>query len=328
MEFHYWSDSLSLIKKQNPSWRRYGVEDGYDRLERMLTKPKDVNNLRLCQSERSWHRLGKPYFKVWPTMAAALSNVRMDIGGACLNLPFNTYEVRLPVRNNPVIGDDGLDIKGILVDRLDNCPQVVFQSPRDWTLAIHTQINTPEKARDSWYCCFPIRKDETLEDQIEGCSEEIVHRSNGKNSVRVVRMVVRLAISVAFFGIDRHELVAPDIPKCYQERYRKVKQDRNDTEEAEVLKQAKRMGMFGWRIGSEVDLPLPEVRYLDSKNDGESHGGLTYGHIRRAHMRLQPCGQGNKDRRLQFIPQAFVRPDLPLAETHGFRIGRPPGSKV
>jgi hypothetical protein len=68
-----------------------------------------------------------------------------------------------------------------------------------------------------------------------------------------------------------------------------------------------------------IDLPQPEYVGLYQKRSAETRE-LTHGHIRTGHIRWQACGKDRQDRRLQFIHPAVVRPDLPLRQSHGYRI--------
>lgn len=216
-------------------------------------------------------------------------------------------------------------LTAMLIERIDPSEGVVTPSARDWTLTVHYQFDTEvDSPWMGWYFGTPVNRGVNIDAQIEETFARSSTYSDGFTpSLTFAKMIVRLGISVAFFGVDRHELVAPDIPRCYVEKYRNAQQAGDKSEAARVLEAAKHMGMFGWRVGSEMDLPAPDVRYLDKAENGEPGRSLEYGHVRRGHMRLQPCGTGHKERRLQFIPPALVRPDLPLAETHGFRIGKP-----
>ena len=270
--------------------------------------------------ERAWYDLGKPYFKVWPAMAAQLANVRMDIDMEFLHLPFKVYEIRLPVNDNVLREEAGPPLKALLVQRVDNAEVSELTSARDWTLVVHYQFATElDKPWMGWYFGLPVRKGILVEEQITQTSEQNEAYTEGYTpSLEFLRNIVRLAISVAFFGVGHHELVAPDIPRCYIDKYRQAKQAQNTRVAEDILTSAKALGMFGFKVGSEVDLPAPVVRYIDAS--GEKRGELTHGHIRRAHMHFVCCGEGRKERKLQFFPPIPVRPDLPLAPAHGFRI--------
>jgi hypothetical protein len=71
-------------------------------------------------------------------------------------------------------------------------------------------------------------------------------------------------------------------------------------------------------VGSEIALP----RYERTQDDDEHGTGksLEYGHMRSGHMRMQPHGKGNKERKLIFIPPTVVRPDLPIKASRGYKI--------
>ena len=129
--------------------------------------------------------------------------------------------------------------------------------------------------------------------------------------------LMRIAVCTMFFGVENHELVMPDIHrevltiKGKGKRKRITEQMRIDRELAKCK---------GWKVGSEIDLPRPLIRregYSGNEGTGKE---LEHGHIRSGHMRMQPCGKGNKDRKLIFLPPTVVRPDLPMRTTRGYRI--------
>lgn len=143
-----------------------------------------------------------------------------------------------------------------------------------------------------------------------------------KPSEETVRRILKLAIATCFFGTNSHEIIMPDLPRRKIRRYHRAKSEGNLREQRKILEEAKRRGMFGWKVGSEIDLPAPVVEHLTSHESREKRE-LKYGHIRTGHVRMQQKGpRRDPYYELVFIEPTLVRPDLPFRASHGYRIGR------
>lgn len=148
--------------------------------------------------------------------------------------------------------------------------------------------------------------------------QRVTHRDID-DDVPPLAFIFRLCVGVALFGIERHELILPDLPReVIDKRGRKSKRQKVMAKERRERDEKK---CNGWLVGSEIDLPRPLVK-RDQCREGTGTE-LQYGHIRSGHMRYQPCGPGNKDRKLIFLPPTVVRPDLPIRQMHGYRIKDP-----
>ena len=123
-----------------------------------------------------------------------------------------------------------------------------------------------------------------------------------------------VVIGVMMFGIHNHEMVMPDIKTPVIVGRGKKKEALKRQAIRKEVKECK-----GWLVGSEIDLPQPEV--IGSTNERPGCGTpLKFGHVRSGHMRLQPCGPQRKDRKLIFVEPTVVRSDLPVRQSHGYRI--------
>lgn len=271
--------------------------------------------------EQCFFRCGKPYYKVWPGIAAAIGSTKIDIPESTVRLPYPCFEIRL-AEGSFLVTESRVPITGLLVYEMEIGPDQEFDGEK-----FKRMISMSYRVDDKMQGVFGlfIKNGETIEDSLQHAYNRYGTRDSLGNADQLLnkeesRNITRLAIAVALFGIDRHELVLPDIEKeqiTVRGKGKKalLKQNRD----REIAKNT------GWLVGSEIDLPRPDVY---REGHGEPTGReLESGHVRSGHMRMQPCGEGNKDRKLIFVPPTVVRPDLPMRTSHGFRIGRPKTAK-
>ncbi len=199
---------------------------------------------------------------------------------------------------------------------------------RDWTLIVHYQMEG-EEVDDwmGWYFSMPMFKGKTIQDQFDFAFEKTKPYRDGKYEPGrdLAIRLVKLAISVAFFGLHSHDLLFPDIPNKFEERFRRARAENDKSEAEKLLDKAKRLGHFGFRLGSEIDLPQPMVRYTTEDGPEQPTGReLQFAHVRSGHLRLQPKGKREDPHyELVFIKPTVIRPDLPIRDSRGFRIRRP-----
>lgn len=324
LEFYQWQDMYHMKKKQDKSLRREGPKEIYNRLRAFFYHHKDHMSVVSCDAEEEWFLLGNPYYKIWPNMAEAMQNLSIDIEGRFLHLPFPTYEIRLP--KNPPIREreDTPALKSLLVYR-SNPPRVDAQKAdnRDWTLIVHYQLDLPtEDEAMGWYFCFGIADHESIADRFESAWHNSKNYPEGYVPSReFAQGLVKMAIATAFFGVHNHELVMPDIPNRFIDRWHAAQRNKDESEAKKLLDKAKRLGHFGWNVRSEIDLPRPIVTHHQKGKEGTGRE-LQFGHIRSGHMRMQPYGPKDNPTHYEliFVAPTIVREDLPLKTVKGFRL--------
>lgn len=321
-DFYTWIDMHGLQKRIDKSLRNVGVKEHYEQMAAWFYKRGDHTSAMSCWNELKWYQFGKPYFKIWPKMSYMLGEVKIDIDGKFLHLPFPTYEIRLP-KNVPFREYDGAPtLCALLVSEEPNDEK---RPDRDWTLAVQYQFDV-DLANDymGWFFRMPIKSGLNIEGEIHKTysGKSPKYEEGYTPSEAFCGAIVRLAISAAFFGVNQHEMILPDLPRKIETRYHNATREKNESEAKKMLDKAKRLGHFGWRIGSEIDLPSPLIRHVSKEQSEFSSYELQFGHIRRCHMRLQQYGKEGEEKRheLIFIPPTVVRPDLPMRDTRGFRI--------
>ncbi len=298
-------------------------------------------DLDLLQAEIAWHRFGRPYYKVWPDMAEALRRTKLDFSPEFLRAPYESLSVMLPVSfgagacclvkliHNP---ENGAEQTLATLRSIDSRHPLRKQLEAELELAksedahfgpVITTVSIAWRDADGIRvsATFPIRERETVESSLkrfyehpdadEGIIDPILYLKNREG-------LIRIAVAVCMFGVDRHELVAPDVDR--EVIAARFPAGRSKASKALAVAAVARelAKSTGWRVGSEIDLPRPVVER------GEVHRGAgaerEFGHYRSGHMRMQPCGEGGKDRKLIFVAPTLVRPDLPIRQSHGYRI--------
>ena len=198
-------------------------------------------------------------------------------------------------------------------------PGEMYTDGRDWALVISYLADASKslssgQSNQYWCADIPIRSRQSLEDSLDQTA--LVRDCPDPG---LARRIMRVVVGCCFFGLDKHELILPDLKRSTIERFMRERREPSGSEAEEALRQAKKHGLFGWKVGSEIDLPSPHVTHHEGT--GATAGReLTAGHIRRGHIALLPCGEGRKERRLVFRAPTVVRPDLPLRSQHGYRV--------
>src|SRR5689334_9979831 len=73
------------------------------------------NSMITMHTEMRWYEIGQPYYKVYPQMAAAMSEVDIDIPVAELELPYPTFVIQLADDESNMFVQDGRMLRGLIV---------------------------------------------------------------------------------------------------------------------------------------------------------------------------------------------------------------------
>jgi hypothetical protein len=242
------------------------------------------------------------------------------VDGEHFRLPYSALEVRFPKGEDNTL----LPACAVLVARLNNDDLLcAWDDGRDWTFVVMWFDNVPEfSTRDDagryHIAAIPVRKGLLLEDALDQTALIQFAKDPG-----LCRRIVRVAVGVCFFAMDRHELILPEVRRKVIDRYIAARRQPTPAEVEEALRDAREHGMGnGYKLGSELVLPRPLVRTHGIGEGGERVDGheLTHGHIRRGHMKMQPHGKERKQKKLIFVAPTVVRPDLPLGATRGHQV--------
>jgi hypothetical protein len=256
------------------------------------------------------YSIGRPYFKVWPSIAESLRHTDMPIQGEHFRMPYQVFEVRFPDHEDNPMRPCSAMLCGL-------APGHLWKDGREHTLVLlFVMEDKTDVVGNTWMGDIPIKEGLSLEDALN----ETALQEQCPNP-DLVRGLMRIAVGVAFFGVDRHEVVLPELPRKVIDQYFTARKVGNLREEEQVLRQARTStDGLGWKVGSEIDLPTALVVTHYRTESEESGRHLTHSHPRRGYMGFRACGEGRVDRRLCFIPPTIVRPDLPMGAGHGYRI--------
>lgn len=300
--------------------RSIGPAEYYRRIREVGLRREQSTDVELATdlinvAEEACVRAGRPYYKVWPSILEALCHTEMRIDGEFFRLPYPGMEIRLPADGNPVA-----PATAVIAAREDGR---YWADGREWSLVIvFTDGPRSDDWTNNWIADIPIRPGLSLEDALD---QTALQRQCPQPEL--ARRIMRIAVGVAFFGMDRHEVILPEVPRRIVDASLRARMTGNQreldqaTQEArEALEAARRDRVFGWKVGSEIDLPTATIRHGDSIAGAGEGQRLTAGHVRRGHMRMQPHGPKRAERKLIFVPPTVVRSDLPLQSTHGYRV--------
>lgn len=308
------------------------------RLLRLQTGRCD--NMRQQLAEDQYYCAGKPYYRLYPEMLAALAKINIDIDAGLLRLPFPAFRIDFP-RDTYREHDDAPYIRGMLVTGKQSGDKPI-RSTLD-TVFRPTQLRpAPSGIKDPSYItidadfgdeerilpgfqvpCKPFVVIETVggrtihEHIIEafdhsyrdGTQAFIDDQQGYFPGQEFMASWARIAVGIAFFAINRHEVVIRDIPAALKRKLDNAKASRS---KKRITKARSRLQPFykGFTVGKELLVP----RTLTDSDDGEHTGReLNFAHLRTGHMRWQAHGSGMQDRKLIFIHPTIVRKDLPMS---------------
>ena len=282
------------------------------------------------RTERRWYAAGRPYYKIWPDMAAAMAETSIEIPFGVLRLPYPSFAVRLPMGFELVPGQPAVRAIMLSCEPVKNKggDYIILRDPAEAdSVGLHMLYAfdryDEEGTQLQFHYTLNMRDpNATIESQFAGTYTTHPPNANAPaadyNPPReVTEAIIKLAVATCFFGIDKHELVMPDLSRKKLEKLRR----RGKQAEADYNDHPDRDNEANWTIGREVSLPRPLVGCVDEHGDGDEKAkrSLHHGYIRRGHMRWQVCGEGRRDRRLLFVPPHVCRPDLPIKQ-HGYKI--------
>jgi hypothetical protein len=296
-------------------------------------------------AENSWDVWGKPYYKVWPGMADALSRCSMDLDSDLFHAPFETFLIRIPVDHRLAAMNRGavlvayVDVKWLieedehiaesnpseglkaLIDEQRNTVEGLkerlgFIPTHQMHLLYQTPLDYIEKSITT--ATFCVGEGDTMNDAVNrnfDPSYEHIHdiRMKKDNSDRMSdddqREFVRIMVGVCMFATNSHEMVLPDVDMSGIERRFPKRRGADPVRQARIDKEIGKNR--GWSVGREVILPRPRMVANESGDGGHS---LSWSHIRSGHMRMQAHGKGRLKRKLKFIAPMHIRSDLPMHE--------------
>jgi len=300
--------------------------------EKIVENPKglDGNALVALSTEYQWLKHGKPYYKVYTDMADMIAATSVDIPVTEVRVPYTSFAVLLGEDNN--YRDDDIQCKWILIHEIHveaetktRFRATLSGAGRHRALAISYGFSGEDRhgqPRQYTYT-LPLFGKQTVEeffnDTWAESSEALADGDDWVPPEDLVRSILKLAVATCFFGVDRHEVVLPDLTRRQIER---AARKAPAAGEISTLKAAKDEGVKEgkWTIGRELSLPRPLITTVAGTGDG-GRREVSHAFMRRGFMRYQACGKGWQEHKLIFVPPTVCRSDLGLPKGQkGYRI--------
>jgi len=299
---------------------------------------KAGNEYAFMQAEQTWMAFGEPYYKIWPDMARAMSEVSIEIPNSSFKMPYPSFAILLPRGDRNTLRDpNGPALKTIIVYEFLNSwtpdsNEFKITHKHELASGAHRAIQVNYEFDTTWKgvpSCFHSSMsmydggsmEAEFEKSFEHSSdtfEKSLEAGEYAPPTEPVGRIMRLAVATCFFGIDQHELVMPDLPR---RKIEKRAVQRNISHAAAYRELAREMNATKmWTIGSEIALPPVEYVKKEERTDGGEVREWTHAVTRRGHMRWQAHGPERKERKLIFVHPHICRPDLPFAKVHGYKI--------
>lgn len=329
-DFRQYQTNMDVAKHLHRQMRGMDAMEYYDTLleqdaREQIAKLRGKENVigdaferSINESERHWIMTGSPYFKVFPRIAAMLATVNLNIQASFCRLPYQYFAVLFP-RGEWRPCKDGPSLLSVLMWESDI--KGWFDETADRVLSLNLQFDReaePGSGLETSLLFNQINNNDLLETQVFGDRTQMGSAAtSGLTPEAFTEAVIRVCLSVCFFGVNRHELIAPEIPRRY---VHVIQEARKRGDQARLDKLSERF-RGRWMIGREIELPSPHVTVeRDERDEDHEVRELTHSHMRRAHMRMQASGpRDNPTHELIFVAPTLVRPDLPWRD--GYSVG-------
>lgn len=305
-----------------------------------------VGTYRQLMEEYRWYRCGTPKYRVYPDMLFALSRISIDIDAGELRMPFPAFTIEVPenlFREN----EESPYLKGMLVHcrrRGQTKAEDEFNFGVRFTKDDGGAVCEDEGAADEAdvmildldfgnevvtspvtknvgenpckpYAVFDIDPGRTIVEAFNAMPATDFVDEGYMPSAEFQKACLRVAVGVAFFAVNNHEVVARDIPPGLLERRERAIRTRNKKLLNKTNSEMERQGYNRcFTVGRTIVLPRHEPEKAISESDsGESKRELSYSHLRSGFMRWQAHGpKEDRKHKLIFIPPTRVRADLPF----------------
>jgi hypothetical protein len=267
-------------------------------------------------AEWYWHKSGKPYYNIHPSLINTFSKCTMDIPANLVRFPFPTFSINLPSpeEGNPLIINEQYYIKSFLCHWSNNASLINAarsmglktldgRSGDENRMIIWIDIGETEKAFDGKD--LPIYTYRQLAYVGDESIDVALHKLPPDDSANIgvvineetILKCIKLMISVCFLVESNDPLVLPDI--LAKDRF--LLEDADEEKLKQLQEKARLKDKFGWIIGIENGRKIA----------GGEHQ-LSYAHIRTGHWHKVLFGVGKKQFKVIWYRPVTVRPDLPM----------------
>ena len=197
----------------------------------------DENTLSQMCIDKCWYSETRPYYKVWPSFAEALSKVTLDVQVQSLEVPDMTVCIRFACGREPQV--NGAKLQSIMVARdVPFCLETKKEGP-PLILVWPTIVFEGEKYGGTVWA-FMAGDPMTIDERIK--EFKILHDDE---VAKAFRLSVRFSIATLLLAKDE-SYIEPEVLSADQEKYQK-------TNDPKYIDKARRRGVVGWSIGREFE---------------------------------------------------------------------------
>jgi len=283
--------------------------------------------------------LNRPYIKVYPQMAGLMCRTKLDIPARYLRMPFAAFEIRLPVKQNPLVDDPKYPLRSVLVVEQDAIASKkpaadLLKGTGDRVRTLYLFMDFGESAENDLlpgvrcpiynFLNLHLSDDQPISQSLEQAILTSQPEEGYVPSKSLLYAAMSLAVSATFFLSRQHEAILPDIHPRFKQRWEKAQRTKDQREIQQIQAGCKKLSHYGWNLkGREIELPAPVYENVESGKSREERGRsfeLRFSQLRSGHLRMQPYGPRDNPTHYDviFIDQTEVRPDLPSRPHSGF----------
>jgi len=292
----------------------------------------------------AFEKLGRPYLKVYPQMAGLMCRTRIDIPEDHLKLPFDAFEIRMPMTGSPLVDDPKHPLRAIIV--AEQMAAVGDDSAHRLVYGTHTTVRTmylfmdfgesvrmPTDVTDKDvevpvynFLNLIFYPGETVVQAMDRARSKIQPTDGYQPSAQLLDGILSMTVASTFFMNRQHSMIMPDIHPRFKQRWEKAQKTGDSRETEQIRQNCKKLNHYGWNLKSnEIELPRPVYETpADATSASREERGrrfeLRFSQLRSGHLRMQPYGPKDAPTHHEviFIPPTQVRPDLPTRPHPGF----------
>ena len=225
MKFHEYITAYSYLKHLRV--RGETVLDFYDRMRehcRLNGTPFDVGQ---AVTEQSWYRATRPYYKLWPRVAEALSRVSLNVSINELGIEPWTFCVR--------------------------CPSTKLDGFRALLCSIEPRLWLDKSNTEGGIMVAAICDDDLIQPTmgILNATQQLEEQIGLYSVSEIMVQAYRMCIGVLLLKNDP-DFVKPEVLASDQTKF-------EATKDPKYLEKAKARGVVGWNVGKDVEMS-PHIR--------------------------------------------------------------------
>ena len=255
MRFHDYIDHYALAKKMGlgPAVGIHTREDMYQAL--VPSAIEDPIGFRHVVFDKAWHKIGKPYYDVYPCIIPMLTRLKLAFPGNVITPPNGIRHLLLRLPDEPhalCMGD--LRVKCAFMS-FQNVNRSVGLSVQEQGLAVGLDIGEEMEGLPVYTIrVFPL-DERTVEETIFALKAHPNTYQGIQVPEELILNTVRLALTVCLID-DNAEFLEQQVLNKDETKLNSAK---TDEERARLFDKAKRRGKWGFSLGKSIEI-IPHYR--------------------------------------------------------------------